>query len=278
MTNLSAPVLDRQVVNDCDCFTGDPPMPMGCALCGHPPYAHGCPGRPADHDYAQPSGTLIAERLETRHRLGPHQLPRFTPPATVAPGEVIPLVPAQRRPDPPPAAPAVPTPTPLPLPMPKRAPRPVRRVAPRPAATMPPRRDDGRRPGPRCTRVAVSRAHGTRFAPSRHRSPTPYGGPNPFLSPVSRTRPSPPTTGRALDRTQEVRPVEHLKSTAPASAIPGWRVIRSDAGRFWASRERPFPDGSMWDGPPFRTVDADTFDQLQAEVTRQEEAARGVDS
>ncbi|MEV4243543.1 hypothetical protein AB0J63_09055 [Streptosporangium canum] len=70
--------------------------------------------------------------------------------------------------------------------------------------------------------------------------------------------------------------MEHPRSAAPTPAIPGWRVIRSDAGRYWASRERPFPESSMWDGPPFRTVDADTFEQLQAEVIRQEEAARGV--
>ncbi|MEV4243544.1 hypothetical protein AB0J63_09060 [Streptosporangium canum] len=161
-------------------------MPMGCALCGHPPYAHGCAGIAPDHDYAQPSGMLIAERLETRRRLGPNHLPCFAPPGAVAPAEVIPLVPAQRRPEPPPAAPAVlapaPTPLPLPLPLPRRAPRPVRRAAPRPAATTPPRRDDGRRPGPR-TRVAVSHAHDTRFAPSQHRSSAPYDAPKPLSLP-----------------------------------------------------------------------------------------------
>ena len=31
-------------------------------------------------------------------------------------------------------------------------------------------------------------------------------------------------------------------STKLGFAIPGWRVIRSDAGRFWASRVEPFPE------------------------------------
>ncbi|MEV7005475.1 hypothetical protein [Streptosporangium sp. NPDC051022] len=67
--------------------------------------------------------------------------------------------------------------------------------------------------------------------------------------------------------------MEQRRSAAPASAIPGWRVIRSDAGRYWASRERPFPNDTAWGDPPFRTVDADTFDDLRAEVDRQETAA-----
>ncbi|GAA3096926.1 hypothetical protein [Streptosporangium carneum] len=60
--------------------------------------------------------------------------------------------------------------------------------------------------------------------------------------------------------------------------IPGWRTIRSDAGRYWASRRQPFPNGSEWDGPPYRTVDADTFDGLRAMVALQEEAALHVRS
>ncbi|MFF5204905.1 hypothetical protein [Streptosporangium sp. NPDC000396] len=54
-------------------------------------------------------------------------------------------------------------------------------------------------------------------------------------------------------------------------------MILSDGGRFWASREEPFPDSSVKGTglrqPPFRTVDADTFDDLLAEVERQESAA-----
>ena len=68
--------------------------------------------------------------------------------------------------------------------------------------------------------------------------------------------------------------MEHLRSAAPDPVIPGWRVILSDAGRFWASRVLPFPNDSEWYAPPFRTVDADTFDELRAEVDQQETAAR----
>ena len=68
--------------------------------------------------------------------------------------------------------------------------------------------------------------------------------------------------------------MEHRTSAAPPLEISGWRVIRSDAGRYWASRECPFPGDSLWGDPPFRTVDADTFDDLRTEVDRQEAAAR----
>ncbi|WP_406311448.1 hypothetical protein OHA77_22015 [Streptosporangium sp. NBC_01639] len=141
MTNPTVPVLDRQAVSGCGCFADDPPMPMGCALCGHPPHAHGCPGQAADHDYAQPSGALLAERLELRHRLGLGRvLPAYRPPATVAPTEVIPLVPAQRRTEPPALpAPAISAPAPVPA-APKPAvpaPAPVPAI-PKPAAPTPP--------------------------------------------------------------------------------------------------------------------------------------------
>src|SRR5689334_8907753 len=98
MTNPSAPVLDRHLTIGCGCFVDALPLPMGCAVCGHAPYAHGCPGRAADHEYAQPSGTLMAARLEAR-RTGARHLPAFESPATVAPAETIPLVPAQPRPE-----------------------------------------------------------------------------------------------------------------------------------------------------------------------------------
>ncbi|GHE27614.1 hypothetical protein GCM10017673_32280 [Streptosporangium violaceochromogenes] len=68
------------------------------------------------------------------------------------------------------------------------------------------------------------------------------------------------------------------KSPSRIEAIPGWRVIRSDAGRFWASRVEPFPGETEWYAPPYRTVDGDTFEQLRAEVERQEEAAGRVRS
>ncbi|MGW4421647.1 hypothetical protein [Streptosporangium sp. NPDC004631] len=70
--------------------------------------------------------------------------------------------------------------------------------------------------------------------------------------------------------------MQHPEPPPTGPAIPGWRVIRSDAGRFWASRVEPFPCETEWYAPPFRTVDGDTFEQLRAEVERQEEAAGRV--
>ncbi|GHH68739.1 hypothetical protein GCM10017673_18360 [Streptosporangium violaceochromogenes] len=72
--------------------------------------------------------------------------------------------------------------------------------------------------------------------------------------------------------------MKNVSSRAPECAIPGWRVIVSDTGRFWASRVKPFPGESEWYAPPFRTVDGDTFEQLRAEVERQEEAARNLEA
>ncbi|GHH66202.1 hypothetical protein GCM10017673_11570 [Streptosporangium violaceochromogenes] len=65
---------------------------------------------------------------------------------------------------------------------------------------------------------------------------------------------------------------------APVGAIPGWRIIVSDTGRLWASRVQPFPRETEWHAPPYRTVDADTLTQLQAEVERQEQAARELET
>ncbi|WP_157594853.1 hypothetical protein [Streptosporangium amethystogenes] len=80
MHNLNAPVLERTTASGCGCFADSPPLPMGCAACGHAPYAHGCPGQSSDHDYAQPSAVLMAERLEVRRRLDlGRTLPTFEP-------------------------------------------------------------------------------------------------------------------------------------------------------------------------------------------------------
>lgn len=93
-------VLDRPTAADaCGCFADAPPLPMGCAACGHAPYAHGCPGQSADHEYAQPSGALMAERLEVRRQLGLGQaLPTFEPAREVTAQPT--LVPAPRQADP----------------------------------------------------------------------------------------------------------------------------------------------------------------------------------
>ncbi len=96
------------MANGCGCFAESPPLPMGCAACGHAPYAHGCPGRAADHEYAQPSGELMSARLEARRRVGLGRgLPTFQPAheVTTRPAPVVPeprraereVVPASRQ-------------------------------------------------------------------------------------------------------------------------------------------------------------------------------------
>lgn len=71
----------------------------------------------------------------------------------------------------------------------------------------------------------------------------------------------------------EVQSVDDVRSSAPEPAIPGWRLILSDAGRLWASREEPFSLAAFHAGAE-RTVDADTLDALRAETDRQETIAR----
>ncbi|WP_326646456.1 hypothetical protein OG884_17700 [Streptosporangium sp. NBC_01755] len=100
MHNPNALVLDRAMASGCDCFAESPPLPMGCAVCGHAPYAHGCPGQAADHEYAQPSGELMAERLHVRRRLGlGRTLPIFHPAHEVTAYSAA-VVPAPRQAEP----------------------------------------------------------------------------------------------------------------------------------------------------------------------------------
>ncbi|GAA0916332.1 hypothetical protein [Nonomuraea longicatena] len=55
------------------CFSlQDPPLAMGCEVCGHPPYAHGCSSVGA-HEYEVPSAVLMAERLHLYTALGLHR-------------------------------------------------------------------------------------------------------------------------------------------------------------------------------------------------------------
>ncbi|MEV4379953.1 hypothetical protein [Streptosporangium sp. NPDC049644] len=65
----------------------------------------------------------------------------------------------------------------------------------------------------------------------------------------------------------------HPEPTSPKTTIPGWRLILSDAGRLWASRERPFSPVATHAGAE-RTVDADSLGALRAETDRQETFAR----
>ncbi|GAA3419347.1 hypothetical protein GCM10018952_58410 [Streptosporangium vulgare] len=105
MNNPSAPVLERPAArggfDECDCFADAPPLPMGCAVCGHAPYAHGCPSQTTDHEYAQPSGKLMAERLDVRRRLGMGRTPPPFEHTLEGPTQPTPLVPTpcQAEPD-----------------------------------------------------------------------------------------------------------------------------------------------------------------------------------
>lgn len=53
---------------------------------------------------------------------------------------------------------------------------------------------------------------------------------------------------------------------------PKWTLFRSDAGRWWATRTKPFhPAAEQAD--VYRTVDADDQEALQALIKQQEERA-----
>ncbi|MFI7536476.1 hypothetical protein [Streptosporangium sp. NPDC049376] len=62
-------------------------------------------------------------------------------------------------------------------------------------------------------------------------------------------------------------------NTPTTPVIPGWRLIISDAGRFWAFRNHLFPRVAVRAGAQ-SAVDADTFDEVQAVIAEQEETAR----
>ncbi|MGI5155023.1 hypothetical protein [Microbispora sp. CA-102843] len=56
------------------------------------------------------------------------------------------------------------------------------------------------------------------------------------------------------------------------TVFAGWRIMRSDAGRFWATRERPFPQEAEEAGA-LRTVDADDLQELCRVTAEQESLA-----
>ncbi|WP_326645996.1 hypothetical protein OG884_15190 [Streptosporangium sp. NBC_01755] len=323
MSNLSAPVLDRQAVGGCGCFADAAPMPMGCAACGHAPYAHGCPDRPADHEYAQPSAVLMDTRLRVRRTgdrsLPCFELPCFEPPALAVPAEMIPLVPAQqfaRRPArqvpvettapvaeqrpgervsaetvapvagqrsagrasvetaPPVIVPRRPEQAPAAVPVsPLRRVRCPLRPLSRGTRTGPPRPGGGRRRVPRTGRRTCAPPRAMPTLPP-YRPPGRYGTPlHAFPHPMKRARPPLPTNRRALDRI-EVQSMNDGRSTTPEpTTIPGWRLILSDAGRLWASREQPFSPAAFHAGAE-RTVDGDSLEALRAETDRQEALAQ----
>ncbi|WP_328854121.1 hypothetical protein OHB01_26790 [Microbispora hainanensis] len=62
------------------------------------------------------------------------------------------------------------------------------------------------------------------------------------------------------------------QSRTVAAARPvfaGWRIMRSDAGRLWATRERPFP-AAVEEAGAHRTVDADDLVELCQVIAAQE--------
>ncbi|MGC5015091.1 hypothetical protein ACLQ2R_30380 [Streptosporangium sp. DT93] len=74
------------------------------------------------------------------------------------------------------------------------------------------------------------------------------------------------------ERVESVPTEDGSTSARVGSVIPGWRLILSDAGRLWASREVPF-SLVAFDAGADRTVDADTLDALRVETERQEAIA-----
>ncbi|MBP2706837.1 hypothetical protein JOL79_23810 [Microbispora sp. RL4-1S] len=62
---------------------------------------------------------------------------------------------------------------------------------------------------------------------------------------------------------------------AARPAFAGWRIMRSDAGRLWATRERPFPL-AVEEAGAFRTVDADDLLGLCQAIAAQESSAEGT--
>ncbi|MEU7910241.1 hypothetical protein [Microbispora bryophytorum] len=56
------------------------------------------------------------------------------------------------------------------------------------------------------------------------------------------------------------------------TVFAGWRIMRSNAGRFWATRERPFPRAAE-DAGAMRSVDADDLRELCRAMAEQESLA-----
>ncbi|MEV0596620.1 hypothetical protein [Nonomuraea cavernae] len=61
-------------------------------------------------------------------------------------------------------------------------------------------------------------------------------------------------------------------AAAAPPVFAGWRILRSGAGRLWATRERPFPR-AVEDAGAHRTVDADDLAKLCQIIAEQESIA-----
>ncbi|XVQ89174.1 hypothetical protein ACQP2K_17690 [Microbispora siamensis] len=68
-------------------------------------------------------------------------------------------------------------------------------------------------------------------------------------------------------------PDRAVAATRPVFA--GWRIMRSDAGRLWATRERPFPS-PVEEAGAHRTVDGDDLVELCQAIAAQEGIAEGA--
>lgn len=67
-----------------------------------------------------------------------------------------------------------------------------------------------------------------------------------------------------------VQPMTHDRAVVTARPVfAGWRIMRSDAGRFWATREQPF-SRTIEDAGAHRTVDADDLVKLCQAIAVQE--------
>ncbi|MEV7804954.1 hypothetical protein AB0O28_18595 [Microbispora sp. NPDC088329] len=64
----------------------------------------------------------------------------------------------------------------------------------------------------------------------------------------------------------------HPRATDAPPTTPGWRIMRSDTGRLWATRERPFTVAEEAAGA-YRTVDGDDALQLARAIAHQESVA-----
>ncbi|MEU8038869.1 hypothetical protein [Streptosporangium sp. NPDC049078] len=65
-----------------------PPMPLGCRWCGHPPYAHEAASLPhrAHHHWEQPTPSQVHARMTVRRRLNLSSRPPVSTPIRTIPG------------------------------------------------------------------------------------------------------------------------------------------------------------------------------------------------
>jgi hypothetical protein len=65
----------------------------------------------------------------------------------------------------------------------------------------------------------------------------------------------------------------HDSALTAEPVFEGWRIWRSDTGRYWATRAQPFSHVAEHAGAA-RTVDADTLPQLRRSIAEQENTAK----